>query len=168
MVAWQSPSHASIFIAPVRTDAHHRHLGQRMRDALVVQCLSASGLTPVDRSKADLILDTALTSYEEQILGTDSDVRTRQVQFVLHADFKLVDRDQNLLWSLERYRYQEQYNITTTSSAHRDETEYVQDQALRTIANLVVTQFALVLAEAEPTTQEGSDESGNPQDHTDH
>jgi len=149
VVPWVSQSYRVVYIAPVAAHTEHTQLSVRLQDALIRQCLASSGLTPVSKPGADLTLKTKLTVQDDQVVATDADGRTRRLQFAIRVDFVLTDRDGQVIWRLENYRFTEQYEISTTSERFRDEAVFVEDTALETIADLVVTGFSLTLTQGD-------------------
>ncbi len=147
-VAWSAEGYETLSIEKVSAAPQTRQLSIRMRDALVARCLAGSGLQPVE-GNGDLTLTTALRAYRESVAATGVDGRTERLQFAIAADFVLKDRQGKELWSLKNYQYSDQYDISTSQEEYRNETVFVQDNALRTIADLVITNISLAIAEAE-------------------
>jgi len=147
LVAWSSSKHITLAIQPVTSDTDEtRTMRLRMRDVLIERCLAGSGLVPVDEG-GELRLAGHLKDYRENVVATDIDGRTLRIQFTLQASFELQDRAGNRLWSLDNYRYSDQYSISTTRNEYRNETVFVQDAAMRNIADLVISNITLTLAE---------------------
>jgi len=135
-------------VSPIQGAAESGVMRLRLRDALIERCLAGSGLRPVD-NQGDLSLSGKLLSYKENVIATDVDGRTRRLQFNLQASFKLQDKQGNIIWQLNNYRYSDQYSITTTQSSFRDESVSVQDDAMKNIADLVITNITLAIHEWE-------------------
>ena len=149
VVGWSSETYGTVAIERVQTASNEtRLMATRMRDALIERCLAGSGLKPVT-NQADLVLKTRLVDYQENIIATDTDGRTQRIQFTLWAHFDLADQQGKRLWNLNNYRYSDQYRITTTQSLYRDEKVAIQDEALRSMADLVITNITLAIAELE-------------------
>ena len=148
LVGWSSDRYTSLAIRPVQVAATTRTMKVRMRDALIERCLAGSALKPVD-TDGDLILDTHLLDYRESVIATGPDGRTERIQFSLRAHFKLKDRAGKVLWQLENYQYSDQIGITISNDVYREEAVHVQDKAMRTMADLVVTNMTLALNERE-------------------
>ncbi len=148
LVGWSSTQYASLEVRPVLAAPTTRHLTVRMQDALIDRCLAGSGLAPVE-AEGDLVLETRLLEYDERVIATGTDGRTEQVQFTLKANFNLTDSHGSMVWSLENYQYSDQYGISTGQDSYRDETVFVQDQAMRTMADLVITNISLAISEEE-------------------
>jgi len=148
VVGWSSSQYATLEVRLVEAGPTTRHLTLRMRDALIERCLAGSGFAPVDAS-GDLVLKTSLSEYAERVIATGTDGRTEQVQFTLKASFYLSTRDGREIWSLGNYQYSDQYAISTSQDSYRDETVFVQDQAMRTMADLVITNITLAISEEE-------------------
>ncbi len=149
MVGWSSETYKTLEIKPVISVQNEtRRMTVRLRDALFERCLAVSGLTPNDR-EGDLALKTTLISYNENVVATDVDGRIQRVQFAILANFTLTDPQGKLIWSLKNYRYSDQFNISTGRDAFSDETVFSQDEALKTIAELVITNITLALEELE-------------------
>jgi len=147
MVGWSSETFKTLTNKPVKSlDNETRRMTVRLRDALIERCLAGSGLRPGDRD-GDLVLDTTLISYKEYVVATDVDGRTQRVQFALLANFSLTDTSGRLIWTLKNYRYSDQFNISTGRDAYSDEAVYSQDEALKTVADLVITNITLALEE---------------------
>jgi len=148
VVNWSSGTFQTITIPSVRGENQAADMKLRLRDALLERCLAGASLKPVDNS-GHLILATELLDYAEQVIATDVDGRTRRLQFNMRVSFKLTDTKGNVIWSLLNYQYSDQYSITTTAAAYRDEAVFVQDDAMRSIADLVVTNITLAVDEWE-------------------
>ena len=147
LVSWSSSKDLALAINPVTsTSDQTRAMRVRMRDLLIERCLAGSGLIPVDEGGA-LVLTGHLKDYRENVVATDIDGRTSRIQFTLQASFELHDDQGRRLWFLDNYRYSDQYSISTTRSEYRNETVFVQDAAMRNIADLVITNITLTLAE---------------------
>jgi len=147
MVRWSSDVFQTMAIAPVDGSVR-AEMKLRLRDALIERTLAGSGLKPVD-SEGHLVLKSQLLSYGEQVIATDVDGRTRRLQFNMRVSFQLSDAAGNEIRSLKNYQYSDQYSITTRQDTFRDETVFVQDDAMRSIADLVVTNITLAVAEWE-------------------
>ena len=153
VVGWSSDTYKTMTISPVKGNGPETgRVTTRLRDALIQRCLSASGFTPVD-GPGDLMLETNLQQYAENVVATDVDGRTLRVQFSLRASFTLRDKTGKELWKLPNYRYSDQYNISTGRDVYRDEAVFIQDNALHSIADLVMANITLAIDELE-----GSDE----------
>ena len=147
LVTWPSSESLTLAIRPVSSASDEtRAMRVRMRDLMIERCLAGSGLIPVDEGGA-LTLSGHLKAYRENVVATDIDGRTSRIQFTLQASFELHDDEGTRLWFLDNYRYSDQYSISTTRSEYRNETVFVQDTALRNIADLVITNITLTLAE---------------------
>lgn len=148
VVGWSSAKYRTIEVAPVRTEGvgeAHR-LGFRLRDALMTRFIASSGLRPT-RENADLVLRSTLLDVGQTTFATATDGRTERLQLALIASFELVDANGQRLWFLDNYRYTEQIQVSTTSASYTDETVLVQETAMRTVADLVVNNVALVISE---------------------
>ena len=148
VVSWSSEANSTITIPPVDGAVPGEEMKVRLRDALIERCLAGSGLRPVDRG-GQLTLACTLADYSEQVIATDVDGRTKRLQFNMLVSFRLKDAAGNRVWSLDNYRYSDQYSITTDQNTYRDEAVFVQDDAMRSIADLVVTNLTLAIAELE-------------------
>ena len=144
-IGWASP-YRSIEIPRVEVPRKYHTMGVRLKDALSERCLVGSGLQPTDHD-GDLTLTARLADYRENIIATDVDGRTQRIQFSMTISFRLVDREQRLIWSLVNYEYSDQYNIATTQNEYRDEGVFIQDQAMRGIADLAITNINLAINE---------------------
>jgi outer membrane lipopolysaccharide assembly protein LptE/RlpB len=153
MVGWSSGRYKTMTIRPVSAAPSAQSLALRTRDALIERCLAGSGLTPVE-SDGDLRLDTRLIEYQERVIATGIDGRTERVQFTFRADFSLTDREGRVLWQLDNYQYSDQYGIATVQEEYRDEKIFEQDSALRTIADLVITNISLAISAEEAENDE--------------
>lgn len=147
VVGWSS-SFDTLTIAPVTGGMRDASMKLRLRDALMERCLAGSGLRPVD-SDSDLKLSTEIRDYREQVIATSVDGRTERLQFTIHLNFELVDRQGQVIWSLYDYQYSDQYSITTTQARFKDEAVFEQDNGLRSIADLVITNITLAIDEME-------------------
>lgn len=145
VVSWSSTYQTLDVRAPNVVDGT-RDLGPRMQDILVERCLAASALQPAG-AYSDLSLTTTLHAYRENVIATGIDGRTSRIQFDLRASFRLQDRAGKQLWALQNYRYSDQYEVSTLQTTYRDEAVFVQDQALRAMADLVITNITLVVSE---------------------
>lgn len=132
----------------LKGDGPSNEIKVRLRDALIERCLAGSGLKPLD-TDGHLTLEGQLLDYREQVIATDVDGRTSRLQFHMRVSFKLTDAQGNQIWSLSNYRYSDQYSVTTRQSSYRDEAVYVQDDAMRSIADLVITNITLAVDEWE-------------------
>ena len=148
IVGWSSTGFTTLAILPVKGTAVTRELTTRMRDALIERCLAGSALKPTDH-QGDLTLECELLAYTERTIATDVDGRIERIQFTLISSFVLADSRGKVLWSLPNYQYSDQYAISTGREAYREETVFVQDQAMRTIADLVITNLNLTVTELE-------------------
>ena len=148
IVGWSSTSYVTLAIRPVKSAPSTRALALRMRDALIERCLAGSALKPTDTA-GDLILESGLLSYQERTIATGVDGRIERIQFTLTANFALSDTAGKVLWSLPNYQYSDQYAISTSQESYRDETVFIQDKAMRTIADLVITNLTLTINELE-------------------
>ncbi len=119
-----------------------------MRDALIERCLAGSSFKPTDRD-GDLILESELLDYRERVIATGTDGRIERIQFTLKANFVLTNAQGQQLWALSNYQYSDQYAITTVQDTYREEAVFIQDKAMRTIADLVITNLTLAIAERE-------------------
>jgi len=151
MMTWSSERYQTIHIADVTAGARDSELAVRLQNALIERILGSSGLSPSTIVDSDLVLHSEVTTHEDQVVATDVDGRTRRIQFTIRADFRLLDRDQNLLWQLDDYRFTDQYEVSTTSQSYRDEAVFIEDTALQAVSDLVVSSFSLALAEREGT-----------------
>lgn len=149
VVGWSS-SFSTLAITPVSGGIPDATLKMRMRDSLMERCLAGSGLKPVDKD-GDLRLSSWLKDYREQVIATDVDGRTERYQFTILLSFELTDKQGQVLWSLRDYQYSDQYSISTTQASFKDESVFEQDKALRSIADLVITNITLAIAELEAT-----------------
>lgn len=147
-VGWSSGRYATLAIEPVKSDLGSHNLTVRLRDALIERCLAGSGLRPTDET-GDLRLQSRILEYRESIIATGVDGRTSRLQFTLRANFALLDRQGQRLWTLENYQFSDQYNISITPNEYRDEAVFVQDNAFRTISDLVITNITLAISELE-------------------
>lgn len=150
VLRWDSGSGQTLYIAPVQASKSTALLSTRFRDALRQQCLLKSDLEPVNHEPSHFKLIARLDSYDEAVVATDVDGRTRRIQFSIRASFELVDQAGTLLWSLPSYQYADQFDLTTTDSIYRDEAHLVQDEALRDVADLVMTNMVLALMDHSP------------------
>ena len=148
MVAWSSSTYATMAVLPIKTGDNARGFRTRFRDALIERCLAGSGLRPTDE-RGDLVLRTEILEYRENVIATATDGRTSRIQFTLRAGFDLTDAGGRNLWSLKNYQFSDQYDISTGQEEFRDEAAFVQDNAFRTIADLVITNITLAIAESE-------------------
>ncbi len=149
MVGWDSRAYETMAIRPVRgSDAETRRMGVRLRDALIESCLAGSALRPTE-TEGSLILETNLYEYKEDVVATDLDGRTLRIQFSMLATFMVRDAAGKVVWSLDNYRYSDQYNLATGRDAYRDEAVFIQDEALDDIADLVIANITLAIAELE-------------------
>ena len=148
LVDWHSELFATIGIPPVSAEGPARSLAPRLHDALIERCLAGSSLQPVKAHDADLVLKSRLNGYRENIIATDSDGRTKRVQFTMNVTFELW-RGGTKLWSLSNYQYADQFQVSTTQVEYRNESIYVQDQAMDAVAELVAANVALVIQELE-------------------
>ena len=146
MVSWSSERYKTLAIHPVGANQATRPMAIRMRDSLIESCLAGSAFEPTDQD-GDLILSSRLDDYRENIIATDVDGRTAQIQFILKASFYLSDRSGSRLWALENYHYSDQFRISTNANAYRDEAVYVQDEAMKSVADLVITNINLTISE---------------------
>ena len=147
MVGWSADTYPTVTIAPVRgNEIETRRMGVRLRDALIESCLTGSALRPIETG-GSLTLETNLAQYTENVVATDLDGRTLRVQFSIIAGFTLKDTAGKVIWSLKNYRYSEQFNVATGRDAYRNETVFVQDNALDDIADLVIANITLALEE---------------------
>lgn len=148
LVGWRSDLYTTVDIRTVPLKGELVKLSYRMRDLLVERTLAGSGLTPLS-GDTDLVLESRLLDYRENVIATDRDGRTKTSQFTIRASFKLLDRQGKVIWSLDNYQYSDRYDISTNAAEFRDELVEVQDQALKSIADLVVTNITLAIAEME-------------------
>lgn len=121
----------------------------RMQDALITRCLAGSGLQPRGQD-SDLHLSGRLVNYVENVIATDPDGRTKTIQFNFVVSFSLKDKAGKTLWSLNSYRYSDQFDVSTRQAAFRDEAVFLQDEALRAVADLVITNITLAVNEQTP------------------
>ncbi len=147
-VGWSSGRYATLAIEPVKSQLESWGLRVRLRDALIERCLAGSTLRPTDET-GDLRLQSEILEYSESIIATGADGRTSRLQFTLRANFTLLDREGQRLWGLENYQFSDQYNISITANEYRDEAVFVQDNAFRTISDLVITNITLAISELE-------------------
>jgi len=153
MVGWSSETYPTMTILPVQgSGTETRRMAVRLRDALLESTLAGSALRPVERD-GSLVLETTLYAYEENVVATDRDGRTLRVQFSMRATFSLRDAAGEVVWSLPDYRYSDQYNIATGRDDFRDETVFVQDEALANIADLVIANITLAIEELESSDE---------------
>ncbi|MDJ0838657.1 MAG: LPS assembly lipoprotein LptE [Acidobacteriota bacterium] len=149
VVGWSSENYKTMVISPVKGSGPETgRMTTRLRDALIERCLAASGFTPVDDA-GDLVLETNLQRYRENVVATDVDGRTLRIQFALSASFVLRDKAGKEIWKLDNYRYSDQYNISTGRDVYRDEAVFIQDNALDSIADLVIANITLAIDELE-------------------
>ncbi|CAM2066480.1 Lipopolysaccharide-assembly [Sulfidibacter corallicola] len=160
LVDWSSASYATLAVKPVDGSAPTSVVRSRMRDALITRCLAGSALRPVD-SEADLALHSTMSQYRENIIATDTDGRTKSVQFTFVISFELRDRQGKVIWSMRNYQYSDQYEKTTSQGAYRDEVVFLQDKALRAVADLVVTNISLAIAEHDARESSESKSEGD-------
>lgn len=150
LVEWSSKRFQTLTVLPVSGPVPDHQMKVHLKDALVERTLAGSGLRPVE-SGGQLALETVLSEYIEQVIATEPDGRTSRLQFTMRASFSLKDQSGTVIWAMTDYQYSDQFSITTTQSAYRDETVYVQDDAMRSIADLVVTNMTLAVKEWENT-----------------
>ena len=148
VVEWSSDRYATLAVRPIETNPNTRHLSTRMRDALLERCLAGSSLQPTD-SAGDLVLNTKLNAYTESIIATGIDGRTERIQFTLNATFRMTDGQGQVLWELKNYQYSDQYALFTGQEEYREEAVFETDKAMRTIADLVITNISLAISELE-------------------
>ena len=148
VVSWSSDRYKTLTIRPVSTANSAQSLGLRLRDVLIERCLAGSGLTPTE-SDGSLILETEILNYQERVIATGIDGRTERIQFTFTANFSLADSEGKQLWRLNNYQYSDQYGISTTQDEYREEKVFEQDEALRTIADLVITNISLAISASE-------------------
>ncbi len=146
-VKWHEADARSLFIAPVSASSGTAPLSARLRDALRERCLTKTTLVPVNRLPSDYALEVHIDSYEESVVATDVDGRTRRIQFSIRASFKLIDAEGATLWHLPAYQYADQFQLSTTRVGYRDESHLVQDEALKSVADLVMTNIVIALME---------------------
>lgn len=150
MVGWSSSTYKTLVIAPVTGTVRAEDMKLRLRDALFERCLAGSGLNLVE-ADGHLILKSRLSEYKEQVIATDSDGRTRRLQFNMKVSFQLLTPQGQKIWKLSDYQYSDQYSITTSQASYRDEAGFVQDDAMRSIADLVISNITLAMTEWEQT-----------------
>ena len=148
VVSWSDENWQTMAVRPIEGDPSGQVMRLRLRDALIERCLAGSGLRPTDHS-GDLILTGKLLSYSERVIATDTDGRTQRLQFNLRASFKLKNKDGETIWELKNYQYSNQYSITTSQASFRDESVLEQDDAMKNIADLVITNITLAIHEWE-------------------
>lgn len=148
VVSWTSPGFKTVEVAPVNASGigESQELSFRLREALMTRFLSNSGLRPVTEN-ADLVLKTTLSQVNQTTLATGTDGRTERLQLALNASFELENSQGERLWQLENYRYTDQIEVSTTSQGYTDETVSVQEAAMKAVADLVVNNVSLVIAE---------------------
>ncbi|CAM2008184.1 LPS assembly lipoprotein LptE [Acanthopleuribacter pedis] len=160
LVDWSPDQFQTIDIRPVSGPMERNTLRVRMQDALITRCLAGSGLRPSDNTETDLRLTGQLLNYEENVIATDPDGRTKTIQFNFVVSFNLQDRNGKTLWSLNGYRYSDQFDVSTRQAAFRDESVFLQDEALRAVADLVVTNITLAVSE-QPAPTPPAEEASN-------
>lgn len=146
LVDWNVTGFKTLEIEAIQTNETTRSLRTRMRDALIERCLSGSALQPVDEG-GDLRLRCELVRYRQSVIATAADGRTTRFQFELLGNFTLKKPTGETLWRLSNYRYSDQYSISTSQNEYRDEAVFEQDIALKTIADLMITNISLALIE---------------------
>lgn len=150
LVEWESKRFQTLTVLPVSGPVPNNEMKIHLKDALIERTLAGSGLRPIDRG-GQLALETVLSEYSEQVIATEPDGRTSRLQFTLRASFTLKDQSGTVIWTMANYQYSDQFSISTAQGSYRDETTYVQDDAMRSIADLVVTNMTLAVNEWEHT-----------------
>lgn len=144
-ITWDNPNYHSIYIRPVQTQTAFQPHASLFQHALADRCLAISGLDLVDQSTAHLVLETTLNELAETIIATDVDRRVKQVQFTLNSSFRLRNKEGEVLWSMENYRFSDQYEISTSKDTFQNDAAASLDKAFRSVAEMVVTHFSISL-----------------------
>lgn len=155
-VALDSEIYQTVNVRPVQGSGDAARLAYRLRDALLERLIAGSGIRPVDGA-ADLQLQARILSYQENVIATGADGRTRDIQFNIRADFFLLDAEEAPLWSLRNYQYSDQYQISTTAAEFRDETFFTIEDAMNDMADLVISNLTLAIARREQERTEPTD-----------
>jgi hypothetical protein len=149
ILSWQSGQREVLWLSPVTFSPTQRDLGVRLEEFLLERCHSGTSLDIVRSGESfDLHLKSELRQYDEQVVATDLDGRTRRLQFSIRLSFVLEDRQGVVLWRLSDYELSDQYELTTRlGQGFRDEKVATQEQALRKVADLVASHLTLALAD---------------------
>lgn len=143
-VALDSDKYRTVNVRQVQGSGDASRLSYRLRDALLERLIAGSGIRPVDGT-ADLQLEARILSYQENVIATGADGRTRDIQFNILADFLLFDAENEQLWSLKNYQYSDQYQVSTTASSFRDEAFFTIEAAMNDMADLVISNMTLAI-----------------------
>jgi len=148
ILSWKTGRQEVLLLSPVSFPPTQRDLGVRLEEFLLERCHSGTSLDIVRSGEAyDLHLKSQLRQYDEQVVATDLDGRTRRLQFSIRLSFVLEDRQGVELWRLSDYELSDQYELTTRlDRGFRDEKVATQEQALRKVADLVASHLTLALA----------------------
>jgi hypothetical protein len=153
-----SEIYRTVNVRQVQGSGDAARFAYRLRDALLERLIAGSGIRPVDGA-ADLQLEARILSYQENVIATGADGRTRDIQFNIRADFFLYDADNEQLWSLRNYQYSDQYQIATTAAQFREETVFTIESAMNDMADLVISNMTLAITRREEEQAEGADPS---------
>lgn len=147
-VSLDSELYQTVNVRSVSGTGDAARLAYRLRDSLLERLIAGSGIRPVDGA-ADLQLEARILSYQENVIATGSDGRTRDIQFNIRADFFLRDSNGEQLWSLRNYQYSDQYQISTTAAEFRDEAFFTIEDAMNDMADLVISNMTLAITRRE-------------------